>query len=159
MLRQGSNEAVLQHLEDFAAKLSRYVTMAKKNFAKASGGTNAYEEYLQWMHYAEGSAMLPLMLKLYTSRLPDQGEALQPRIHSEIDNHLGFMNRALTNSDWFVNNTFSAADIQLSFVPQVGKLMYGLDNFPHLDDFLTRIHARPAYQRAVERGGPYAYGS
>lgn len=122
-------------------------------------GTNAYEEYLQWMHYAEGSAMLPLMLKLYTSRLPDQGEALQPRIHSEIDNHLGFMNRALTNSDWFVNNTFSAADIQLSFVPQVGKLMYGLDNFPHLDDFLTRIHARPAYQRAVERGGPYAYGS
>ncbi|MEM1403403.1 MAG: glutathione S-transferase family protein [Pseudomonadota bacterium] len=122
-------------------------------------GTKEHEEYLQWMHYAEGSAVLPLMLKLYTSRLPDQGEALQPRIHSEIDNHLGFMDRALSVGDWFVNNTFSAADIQLSFVPQVGKLLYGLDSFPDLDDFLSRIHARPAYQRAVERGGPYAYGS
>ena len=122
-------------------------------------GTRAYEDYLQWMHYAEGSAMLPLMLKMYTGRLPDGGAALQPRIHSELDNHLGFMNRALEDSDWFVDNEFSAADIQLSFVPQVGKLLYGLDAFPELEAFLTRIHARPAYQRALERGGPYAFGS
>ncbi len=122
-------------------------------------GTSAYEDYLQWMHYAEGSAMLPLMLKMYTGRLPDGGAALQPRIHSELDNHLGFMNRALETSDWFVDNEFSAADIQLSFVPQVGKLLYGLDSFPELEAFLSRIHARPAYQRALERGGPYAFGS
>lgn len=121
--------------------------------------TVAYESYLQWMHYAEGSAMLPLMLKMYTGRLPDGGEALQPRINSELDNHLGFMNRALENQDWFVGNSFSAADIQLSFVPQVGKLLYGLDNFPKLQSFLDRIHARPAYKRALERGGPYAFGS
>lgn len=122
-------------------------------------GTPAYENYLQWMHYAEGSAMLPLMLKMYTSRLPDGGEPLQPRINSELENHLGFMNRALDNQDWFVGNEFSAADIQLSFVPQVGKLLYGLENFPNLEAFLHRIHARPAYKRAHERGGPYAYGS
>lgn len=122
-------------------------------------GTSAYENYLQWMHYAEGSAMLPLMLKMYTGRLPDGGELLQPRINSELDNHLGFMNRALEDQDWFVGNEFSAADIQLSFVPQVGKLLYGLENFSNLDAFLDRIHARPAYQRAHERGGPYAYGS
>ncbi len=121
--------------------------------------TPAYEDYLQWMHYAEGSAMLPLMLKMYTGRLADGGEALQPRINSELDNHLGFMNRALENKDWFVGNEFSAADIQLSFVPQVGKLLYGLENFPNLDGFLDRIHARPAYQRAIARGGPYAFGS
>lgn len=121
--------------------------------------STAYEDYLQWMHYAEGSAMLPLMLKMYVGRLPDGGEALQPRIHSELDNHLGFMNHALDDRDWFVGNTFSAADIQLSFVPQVGKLLYGLDTFPNLDGFLKRIHARPAYQTALERGGPYAFGS
>ena len=121
--------------------------------------TPAYEDYQQWMHYAEGSAMLPLMLKMYTSRLPDGGAALQDRIHSELDNHLGFMNHALEDRDWFVDNSFSAADIQISFVPQVGKLLYGLDEFPNLEDFLTRIHARPAYQRAIERGGPYAFGN
>lgn len=123
-----------------------------------ANGTAAYEEYLQWMHYAEGSAMLPLMLKMYTSRLPDSGIALQGRIHSEIDNHLGFMNAALKDRDWFVDNTFSAADVQLSFVPQVGKLLYGLDTFPELQRFLDQIHARPAYQRAVARGGAYAFG-
>jgi glutathione S-transferase len=122
-------------------------------------GTRAHEDYLQWMHYAEGSAMLPLMLKMYTSRLPDGGEALQPRINSELDNHLGFMDRALEGHDWFVDNEFSAADIQLSFVPQIAKLLYSLDTFPNLDDFLTRIHQREAYKRAIERGGPYAFGS
>lgn len=122
-------------------------------------GTAAYESYLQWMHYAEGSAALPLMLKMYTGRLPDGGEALQPRIHSELDNHLGFMNHALDEQDWFVDNTFSAADVQLSFVPQIAKLLYGLEQFPNLDAFLQRIHARPAYKRAIERGGPYAFGS
>lgn len=122
-------------------------------------GTAAYEDYLQWMHYAEGSAILPLMLKMYTGRLPDGGEALQPRINSELDNHLGFMNRALDDRDWFVANEFSAADIQLSFVPQVAKLLYGLEKFPNLQGFLDRSHARPAYQRAIARGGPYAFGS
>ncbi len=122
-------------------------------------GTPAYEDYLQWMHYAEGSATLPLMLKMYTGRLGEGGEPLQPRINSELDNHLGFMNHALDNQDWFVANEFSAADIQLSFVPQIGKLLYGLDNFPNLNAFLERIHARDAYRRAIARGGPYAFGN
>ncbi|MEE4279366.1 MAG: glutathione S-transferase [Halieaceae bacterium] len=122
-------------------------------------GTRAHEDYLQWMHYAEGSAILPLMLKLYTSRLPDGGEALQPRINSELDNHLGFMNRALEGQDWFVDNEFSAADIQLSFIPQIATRLYSLESFPELRDFLERIHQRDAYKRAIERGGPYAFGS
>lgn len=120
--------------------------------------TPAYESYLQWLHYAEGSAALPLMLKMYTGRLPDGGEALQPRIHSELDNHLGFMEHALDGHEWFVENSFSAADVQLSFVPQIAKLLYGLDELPNLAAFLDRIHARPAYKRAIERGGPYAFG-
>ncbi len=122
-------------------------------------GSDDHEKYLQWMHYAEGSAMLPLMLKLYTSRLPDGGAALAPRITAELDNHLGFMNRALGSTDWFVGGQFSAADVQLSFIPQVARLLYSLEAFPNLTAFLERIHARPAYKKAIERGGPYAYGS
>ncbi len=122
-------------------------------------GTRAHEDYLQWMHYAEGSAMLPLMLKMYTSRLPDGGAALQPRINGELDNHLGFMNKALEGHDWFVDNEFSAADIQLSFAPQIAKILYSLDAFPNLQAFLDRIHSRDAYKRAIAKGGPYAFGS
>jgi glutathione S-transferase len=122
-------------------------------------GTADHEAYLQWLHYAEGSAMLPLMLKMYTSRLPDGGAALQPRITSELDTHLGYLNNALSTSGWFVGQHFSAADVQLSFVPQVARLLYTLEPFPHLQDFLDRIHARPAYRRALDRGGEYAFGS
>ncbi len=122
-------------------------------------GTDAHEHYLQWLHYAEGSAMLPLMLKMYTGRLPDGGADLQPRITSELDNHLGYMNGALQGSEWFVDDSFSAADVQLSFVPQVARLLYTLEPFPNLAAFLDRIHARPAYRRALERGGEYAFGS
>jgi len=122
-------------------------------------GSSEHEHYLQWLHYAEGSAILPLMLKMYTGRLPDGGAALQPRIDSELDNHLGYMNAALDGCDWFVADTFSAADVQLSFVPQIARLLYTLDPFPNLQGFLDRIHARPAYRRALERGGKYAFGS
>lgn len=122
-------------------------------------GTTEHEQYLQWLHYSEGSAILPLMLKMYTARLSDGGAALQPRIDSELDNHLGYMNTSLSGADWFVGNSFSAADIQLSFVPQVARLLYTLEPFPALQGFLDRIHARPAYRRALERGGAYAFGS
>ena len=122
-------------------------------------GSDAHEEYLQWLHYAEGSAMVPLMLKLYTGRLPDGGAALQPRITSELDNHLGYMNQALDGADWFVDNTFSAADIQLSFAAEVTPMMYTVEPFPNLAAFVKRIQARPAYRKALERGGDYAFAS
>lgn len=122
-------------------------------------GTTDHEQYLQWLHYSEGSAMLPLMLKMYTGRLPDGGAALQPRIDSELDNHLGYMNTMLSGVDWFVGDSFSAADVQLSFIPQISRLLYSLDAFPNLQGFLQRIHARPAYRRALDRGGEYAFGS
>lgn len=122
-------------------------------------GSDEHEQYLQWLHYAEGSAMLPLMLKMYTGRLPDGGAALQPRITGELDNHLGYLDHALDGTDWFVGGEFSAADVQLSFVPQVARMLYTLEPFPNLASFLERIHARPAYRRALERGGAYSFGS
>ena len=116
-------------------------------------------QYLQLMHYAEGSAMLPIMLRLYLSRLGDAGKPLEARVTGEIENHLGYLDRELGKDDWFVGNAFSAADIQLSFAIQAGRLLYGLEKFPNLARFLDRIHARPAYKRAIEKGGVYAFGS
>jgi glutathione S-transferase len=122
-------------------------------------GTPAAVEYLQLMHYAEGSAMLPIMLKLYLGRLGEAGKPLEARVVSEIENHMGYLDARLGRNDWFVANEFSAADIQLSFVIQAARLLYGLEKFPNLARFLDRIHARPAYKRALEKGGAYAFGS
>ena len=116
-----------------------------------------YVAYLHWLHFSEGSAMLPLLLKLYVGRLGDAGAPLHPRIEGELKNHFDYMSAALGKDDYFVANTFSAADIQLSFVIQATRLLYGLDHFPNLAGFLERIHTRPAYKRSLERGGPYAF--
>ena len=116
-----------------------------------------WPRYVQLMHYAEGSAMLPLMLKLYASRLGDAGAPLAPRITSEIENHLGWLDSELAARDWFVGDSLTAADIQLSFVIQAARMLHGLDKFPNLARVLERVKARPAYQKALERGGPYAF--
>ena len=102
--------------------------------------------------------MLPLMLRMYTGRLPDAGAALQPRIEDELNRHLGYMNAALEGGDCFVGNSFSGADIQLSFIVEIAPLLYSLSAFPNLAAFRKRIHARPAYQRALAKGGKYDFG-
>jgi glutathione S-transferase len=117
-----------------------------------------WPRYLQLLHYAEGSAMLPVMLKLYTSRLGEAGAPLQPRITSEIENHFGWLDAELGGKDFFVGAELTAADINLSFAIQAARLLHGLQSFPNLARFLERVQARPAYQRALQRGGPYAFG-
>ena len=118
-----------------------------------------WPRYLQLMHYAEGSAMLPVMLKLYLSRLGEAGAPLAPRVTSEIENHFGFLDAELAKADFFVGKELTAADVNLTFPIQAARLLHGLDKFPNLARFLDRMHARPAYRRALERGGPYAFGS
>jgi glutathione S-transferase len=125
-------------------------------------GTEEYEAYLQWLHNAEGSAILPLMLKLYTSRLSptqdESGAALQTRINDEMQRHLGYLDQALEGVDWFVGNSLSGADIQLSFIAEIAPLMLPSDSMTNLSLFRQRCHSRPAYRRALEKGGLYAYG-
>ena len=116
-------------------------------------GTADYDRYIQFLHYAEGSAMLPLMLRLYVGRLGDAGAPLQPRIQSEMQNHLGFLNDTLKGRDYFVGNDLTGADVQLSFVAQVAVAFNGRDAYPNLTKFVDRIEARPAYQRAMTKGG------
>lgn len=121
-------------------------------FAPAAGSED-FERYQQLLHYAEGSAMLPLLLKLYVGRLGAAGAPLQPRIESEIANHLGWLDRELDGRDYFVGDSLTGADVQLSFVAQIGVQFCGATAFPRLTAFAGRIEARPAYRRAVERWG------
>ena len=121
-------------------------------FAPAMG-TPDYNRYIQFLHYAEGSAMLPLMLKLYVGFLGEAGAPLQPRIQSELANHLGYLNAELTHRDYFVGNELSGADVQISFVAQMAVKFAGRDTYPNLSRFVDMIEARPAYQRAMGKSG------
>lgn len=119
-----------------------------------AANTADFEAYQQWLHYAEGSAMLPLMLKLYVSRLGEAGAPLKPRIDSELANHLGYVDRALQGRDWLVGNSFSGADVQMSFVGEAARGLRA--SYPAIDAWVRRFQQRPAYRRALERGGPYS---
>ncbi|AIY39711.1 Glutathione S-transferase [Collimonas arenae] len=126
--------------------------------------------YTYWLHYAEGSAMPPLLMKLIFGRLghPPMPALLRPvarmiakgvqrsYIDPQLKSHMDFMEGELGKSTWFAGEAFSAADIQISFPLEAFQSRGGLDaSRPRLLDFLQRIHARPAYQRAIERGGKY----
>jgi glutathione S-transferase len=117
-----------------------------------------YDSYQQWLHYAEGSAMLPLMLNMYVGRLGEGGAPLHPRIESEIANHLGYVEGALSGRDFLMGAGLTGADIQMSFVPEVAKAMGKLPSYPNMAAWIERLHARPAWSAALERGGPYALG-
>lgn len=134
-------------------------------------GTAQRLRYRYWLHYAEGSAMPPLLLKLVFDRI---GKAKMPFfakpvaraiaarakdsfIQPQIDQHLDYMEGELGRSRWFAGDEFSAADVQISFPLEAAAARAGLDGSrPRLMDFLARIHARPAYQRALARGGEYS---
>jgi len=126
--------------------------------------------YTYWMHFAEGSAMPPLLLKLIFDRLPRgvpglirpiarliANGALRAFVTPNLERTLNFMESELEKSEWFAGREFTAADIQMSFPAEAAVRRAGLDaSRPKLWAYLERIHARPAYRRAVEKGGPYA---
>jgi len=119
-------------------------------------GSEAYETYNQWLHYAEGSAMLPLLMLMYVSRLGEAGAPLHPRIESEISNHMGYVDKALAGRDWLLDD-FSAADVQMSFVGEVLGAFGRLDAYPNIKAWVKRLQARPAYKAALEKGGAYSF--
>ena len=119
--------------------------------------TAAYDQYVQWLHFAEGSAMLPLMLNLYVGRLGDAGAPLHPRIESEVANYLGYLNDALATTPYLLGDELSGADIQMSFIGEIAKAQGKLPVYPHLAAWVQRFQARPAYRQALEQGGEYAF--
>ena len=137
--------------------------------APATGSEQALR-YRYWLHYAEGSAMPPLLLKLIFDKIENAkmpffikpiakgiaGKAKAGFVSPNIRTHLDFMEGELGRSDWFAGTEFTGADIQMSFPVEAARARGGLDESrPRLMAWLARIHARPAYQRALERGGPY----
>lgn len=137
-----------------------------------AAGTPERLRYTYWLHYAEGSAMPPLLLKLICDRvattpMPWPFSAMTRRITRGVQDafiapqlrrHLDFMESELAQRPWFAGPEFTAADVQMSFPLEVARSRAGLDaGRPKLLDFLERIHRRDAYRRALERGGPYNF--
>jgi glutathione S-transferase len=117
-------------------------------------GTEAHLRHLEWMHFAEGSAMTPILLNLYVGRLGEAGAPLHPRIESELKNHFGYMEDSLRPSGHFVLDELSAADILLSFPASIaGRLPQTKGHYPKLEAFTEAMSARPAYQRALTAAG------
>ncbi|MGI4876076.1 MAG: glutathione S-transferase family protein [Janthinobacterium lividum] len=118
-------------------------------------GTSLHEAYLEWLYFAEGSAMLPFMLSLYTARLGEAAAPLQPRIGEQITSHLDFIDDRLGDDDWLVGNTLSGADVMMSFVVEIAAARGPIQFYPRILAYVRRFQARPAWRKALERGGPY----
>ena len=114
--------------------------------------------YRHFLHYAEGSLMPPLLLKLVLSRVPLFGKAAQKKIKPMIDIHLDYVDAELADRPWFAGREFTAADVMMSFPLEAAVARAGAtEGRPHIAAWLKTIHARPAYQAALAKGGPYAY--
>jgi glutathione S-transferase len=115
-------------------------------------------EYRYWLHYAEGSLMPPLLLKLVLGRIPLFGKAALKRIQPMIDVHLDFVEAHLATRPWFTGDAMTAADVMMSFPLEAARSRAGLDaSRPATIAWLDKVHARPAFQQALRKGGPYAY--
>ncbi|MFZ3230416.1 MAG: glutathione S-transferase [Pseudobdellovibrio sp.] len=152
--------AIIQYL------LEKYKSMS----LKPKADTPEALKYLYWMNYAEGSAMFPLLLTLIFSKIAKSpapffikpilksisNKVMQSYINPQVKLHLDFMESELNKAKWFAGSEFSAADIQMSFPIEAAAARGGLDQSrPHLAKFLETIQARPAYKKALEKGGPY----
>ena len=134
-------------------------------------GTEDARRFTYWLHYAEGSAMPPLLLKLVFSMLPQRAprlvkplvkgiaaKTLTSFVEPQLRTHVGFWEGELGRSEWFAGDQFTAADIMMSFPVEAGAdRAFDPATKPRLKAFLDKIHARPAYRRALERGGAYSY--
>ena len=113
--------------------------------------------HLQFMHFAEGSAMTPILLQLYTSRLGDAAAPLQPRIQEQLSSHFAYLENELSPSGHFIGDDWTGADFMLSFPAEIAVMQGQGAAYPKLSAFVAAAHARPAWQIAREKGGAY-YG-
>lgn len=120
-------------------------------------GTLLHEKYLEWLHFAEGSAMLPFLLALYTSRLGEAGAPLQPRIDEQIAAHLDFLEAELGDKPFILGDDLTGADIMLSFVAEIAAVQGQLASRPRLFAYARRLQARPAWVQAAGKVAPYSF--
>lgn len=159
-IRVAETGAIIEHLLDANPGTS----------LRHAPGTPEARSLTYWLHYAEGSAMTPLLLKLIFGQLPKRSPGLvKPIVNAisskaqtgfidpQIATHVAYWESELGKSAWFAGETFTAADIMMSFPLEAAGSRAPYAGKPNITRFLETIHARPAYQRALERGGPYAY--
>ncbi|ALL67829.1 Glutathione S-transferase [Paraburkholderia caribensis MBA4] len=159
-----------QTLAESAAILEYLLERYGQGRFEPAAGTPERQTFRYWMHYAEGSAMPPLLLKLVALRIgsapmPFFAKPIAKKISSTLQStfidpqialHMGFIEDSLRTTGWFAGNEFTAADIQMSFPLEAATARGNRDvKYPSVARFLDTIHARPAYQRALERGGKY----
>ncbi len=135
-----------------------------------AAGTPERLDYRYWLHFAEGSAMTPLLLKLYFNAIPGRapalirpiakmilGKANQTIAEPRIAAHIAYFEAELAKTGWFAGADISGADIMMSFPLEASRQRGNIEGSPNVKAFVDRIHARPAYQKALERGGPYSF--
>ncbi|GGP22773.1 glutathione S-transferase family protein [Silvimonas iriomotensis] len=144
-----------------------------EGYLRPAPGTAARRQFTYWLHYAEGSAMPLLLMSLVFGKMPEQpmpffirpivrGIADKVRrvfLAPQLKTHMDFVESQLAATGWFAGDEFSAADIQMSFVLEAAAARGATQARPHIQHFLEAIHARPAYQRALDKGGPFAVTS
>lgn len=131
-------------------------------------GTPDWRRYVYWMHYAEGSAMPLLYQKflfgLVPRRAPWYSRPLMKPIFArmqrsivdpQLAQHVAFWDSELAKSEWFAGDTLTAADIQMLYPMEAAAVRVGFEDYPKAAAWLARVQARPAYQRALEKGGPF----
>ena len=120
-------------------------------------GSDDHIRYLEFIHFAEGSAMTPILLNLYASRLGDAAAPLRPRIDQQLESHFAFMENQVQPSGYFIGDSLTGADIMLSFPAEAAVMSGRAADKPKLAGFVKAMQARPSYQAALEKGGPYAF--
>lgn len=121
-------------------------------------GTQSYVDYVHFLHFAEGSAMLPLLLALYTGFLGEAAGPIQPMIMDEIKKMLDYCEYALIRNEWFAGDHLTGADFNMIFPLEAARARGRLKGYDACNDYVDRVWARPAYLSALERGGNYDYG-
>ena len=117
--------------------------------------TPEHVRHLEWMQFGESSFFVPVMLRLYTSRLGEAAAPLAPRIDEQFAAHVDFAEQGLSDDLHYIGDSWSAADVMMSFPAEIAVMQGFAERAPKLARFVEAIHARPAWQRARERGGPY----
>jgi glutathione S-transferase len=116
-----------------------------------------YDEYVHWLHYAEGSASLPFIILPIANSFGKMASPLRRRVDHELQLNLDYINERLRGREFLLGAALTAADVQMSFVGELAVNFADVSNFPDLAAWVARFQARPAYRAAIERGGPYGF--
>jgi glutathione S-transferase len=116
-----------------------------------------HDNFVHWMHYAEGSAMPAMLVRINVARAGEQASSLLPRLDAEVATHLRYLNTALEGQQYVLGDLLTAADIQLSFVAELAAARFGIGAYANIEAWMRRFQQRPAYKAALERGGIYSF--